>query len=242
MTPFGLVVPDLSVRRRQAELMDDPALDQQRHERALRGLRRINRISLVAGRLWKEVAELAAGRDQEPLRLLDVGCGGGDVLVDVGVRARRAGVPVELHGCDMSQFALDVATQAADQAGVTLRTHRRDVIRDGPPTGFDLVTASLFLHHLDRPQGVQLLRGMAGAAAVGLLVQDLRRTALGYGLAWIGVHALTRSEVVRVDGLRSVQAALTSEEARALCREAGLETATVTAAWPQRFVLSWRRP
>jgi 2-polyprenyl-3-methyl-5-hydroxy-6-metoxy-1,4-benzoquinol methylase len=204
-------------------------------------LRRINRISLVAGRLWKDVAELAAGRDGKPLRVLDLGCGGGDVLVAVGVRARKSGVAVELHGCDVSAFALDEATRAAEEAGVTLRTHRRDVVRHGPPSGFDLVTASLFLHHLDHSQGVRLLRGMADAAALGVLVQDLRRTALGYGLAWVGVHTLTRSDVVRVDGLLSVRAALTSEEARALCREAGLEAATVRAAWPQRFVLSWRR-
>lgn len=241
MSPFGMAVPDLSVRRRQAELMDDPALDPQRHQHALEGLRRINRISRVAGRLWKDVVELAPRRDGEPLRVLDVGCGGGDVLVALGGRARRAGVPVELHGCDISDFALDQASRAAEEAGVMLRTHRRDVVLDGPPTGFDLVTASLFLHHLDRAQGVRLLRGMADAAALGILIQDLRRTALGYGLAWIGVHTLTRSDVVRVDGLRSVEAALTSDEARDLCREAGLDNATVRTAWPQRFVLSWRR-
>jgi hypothetical protein len=77
--------------------------------------------------------------------------------------------------------------------------------------------------------------------ARALLVQDLRRTHLGYALAWLGLHTLTRSPVARRDGLVSVRAAFTLEEASALARRAGLAEAVVRPCWPQRFVLRWVR-
>ncbi len=105
MIILALALPDLRDRERQTELMDEPGLDPVRHIHALRALRRVNRISLASGRVWAEVARLY-DELRRPVRVLDIACGGGDVLVDVARRARRAGVPVELHGCDVSSLAL----------------------------------------------------------------------------------------------------------------------------------------
>lgn len=231
--------PDLTLRDRQPELMDDPGLEPDRHVRALRALRRINRVSFAAARVWAEVRRIHAqiGR---PVRVLDIACGGGDVLVDVARRARRAGVSVELHGCDVSPVALAEARGLGVQEGA-LDVFELDVTRNDLPRGYDLLTTSLFLHHLSRDGAIDLLRGMAAATRNALLVQDLRRTRLGYALAWMGLHALTDSDVARVDGLRSVRGAFTLDEVRAMCGEAGLTGADIGVGWPQRFTIRWSR-
>jgi 2-polyprenyl-3-methyl-5-hydroxy-6-metoxy-1,4-benzoquinol methylase len=239
VTPLGPAGPDLTVRLRQAELMDDPDLDPDRHARALRALERVNRVSLTARRVWREVRDLHA-RLQRPVRLLDVACGGGDVLRDVGRAARGAGVGVELHGCDASPRALDLAGRV-EASDPPLELFRLDATSDDLPAGFDLLTCSLFLHHLERPAAVRLLRGLAEACAHRILIQDLRRTALGYAFAWVGLHTLTRSEVARVDGLRSVRAAFSAAEAEELCADAGMPDARVRLVWPQRFTIAWSR-
>lgn len=251
MSPLGSGLPDLRVRDRRAELMDDPDLEVDRHLDALRALARVNTVSLGSWRLGREVAELH-DESGAPVRVLDVACGGGDVLVRVAVAAKRSGRPVVLHGCDRSPQALDAARAAAGSAagldgassrggGGLLHFFEHDALRDPIPDGYDLVTSSLFLHHLAWAEAVQLLRRMAAAARRRLFVQDLRRTRLGYVLAWLGLHTFTRSEVARVDGLRSVAAAFTVEETRRLCEEAALHGAVVGAAWPQRFVIRWDR-
>src|SRR5438128_111546 len=51
----------------------------------------------------------------------------------------------------------------------------------------------------------------------------------------------SRSEVVHVDGPRSVEGAYTPEEALELAKRAGLRGATVRRSWPCRFLLSWER-
>jgi len=225
----------LAVRRREPELMDDPGLAPERHRRALDALARVNVVSGAASRLLAEVARVHALRGR-PVRVLDVACGGGDVLHAVARGAGRRGIPVELHGCDLSPVALDRAARGPVAA------HRLDALHDPLPGSFDVVGCNLFLHHLDREAAVTLLVRMAERAEESLLVQDLRRTRLGLALAWVGLHTLTRSDVARVDGLRSVRAAFTLGEVGALTDAAGLGSAEVTTAWPQRLLIRWRRP
>ena len=236
---LGSTAPGLTVRRRRPELMDDPGLDRARHVRALLALRRVNRVSLAARRVWLEVSRQhrMLGRS---VRVLDLACGGGDVLVGVARSARRAGVPVELHGCDLSPVALAQGRRAA-AALPEVELFHLDALRDELPPDYDLLTCSLFLHHLDEDEAARLLRRMADRCRHALLIQDLRRTVLGYALAWIGLRILTRSDVARVDGLRSVRAAFTTGEMRMLCGRAGIGEARVDRAWPQRFTVRWER-
>ena len=81
---------------------------------------------------------------------------------------------------------------------------------------------------------------MAAAARRMLVVQDLARSRIGYSLAYVGLHLLTRSDVARTDGPLSVRAAFTPSEAVALARHAGL-SANVRRCWPRRYSLTWVR-
>ena len=223
-------LPDLRDRHREAELMDGPDLDQARHIQALEALARVNRISGVPPRIWREILHLNQRnhdrRRDRPIRLLDVACGGGDVPVDVARRAHKAGMPLVVHGCDSSLVALEHARREAERWGVAADFFPRDVVAEGLPGGYDLVCSSLFHHHLSREDAVGLLRDMAEAGQ-RVLVQDLLRGTLGYVLAWSGLRLLSRSEVAHVDGPRSVRAAFTLSEVRAMVAEAGYAGAVV---------------
>lgn len=234
------LLPDLVGRVRVPELMDDPDLDRDLHEAALDALTRINKVSGVAGRVWHEARELHA-ETGAPVRIFDVACGRGDVLMAVAMRAKGAGVPVEVAGCDISPYAVESAQASFDERGVSGAFFVLDALGDPLPKDYDLITCSLFLHHLDESDAIELLRLMAEAARHTLLVQDLRRTRLGYLLALVALHALTRSSIARVDGLRSVRGAFTAKEALDVCRQAGLTGVEISVGWPQRFIAKWRR-
>jgi len=231
------VMRTFSQRRLQPEIMDSPGLDPEEHVRALRALARVNLLSLTARRIWREVRQIEA----RPVRVLDVACGGGDVALALAGRARAAGLPLEVTGCDTSVTALAHAREQAKNRSLAVRFLELDATRDPLPRGFDLVASSLFLHHLEPDPATEVLAEMARAGG-RVVVQDLLRTALGYGLAWATLRVISRSRVAHVDGPRSVHASFRVGEVEEMARRAGLRGARVTRCWPQRFLLTWSAP
>ena len=232
---------NLARRHRVPELMDQPGLDAREHARALRGLRRINVLSRSSAILWPAIARLARDRPGPPIRVLDLASGGGDVAIGLARRAARARLNVQVVGCDISSQAIDHARRQAEARDLDVRFFPCDVLHEPLPDGYDVLTCSLFLHHLDEDDAVALLRRMATAARRTVRVNDLVRSRPGYWLAWLGCRVLSRSRIVRYDGPASVAGAFTPREALSLATRAGLAGATVTRHWPQRYLLAWSR-
>jgi 2-polyprenyl-3-methyl-5-hydroxy-6-metoxy-1,4-benzoquinol methylase len=221
--------------------MDQPGLDAGEHANALRGLARINRLSRSDAILWPAIERLARTVHGQPIRVLDVASGGGDVPIALAKRALQTGRAVEIEGCDVSPEAVRHAGQHAMENGLSLRFFELDALKEPIPAGYDVVTCSLFLHHLDEADAVAFFRKAADASRRLLLVNDLKRGPAGYVLAWLGCHVLSRSPVVWHDGPVSVAGAFTLAEARTIAVSAGLAGASLTSHWPRRFLLSWSR-
>ncbi len=234
----------LAIRHRTPEIMDDPALEPRAHDDALRGLERIHRFSRPDVAIWPRIARLydELGNPDQPLRVLDVACGGGVLALELVGRAAREGRRIDVEGCDKSPRAVEFAARRARETGRQARFFACDALADPFPGLYDVVTCSLFLHHLDAADAEKLLGRMAAAAKRLVLVDDLIRNRAGYLLAWLGCRALSRSPVVHSDGAASVAAAYNVDEAIALARCAGLDGATVARHWPCRFLLSWSPP
>jgi 2-polyprenyl-3-methyl-5-hydroxy-6-metoxy-1,4-benzoquinol methylase len=231
---------DLRKRVRQPEIMDQPGLEENLHVEALRGLERINRWSLAGRVLWPAVKALLP-RKQGPVRLLDVATGGADVPLYLWQKAKKAGWPLQIDACDRSGTALSHARQRASQVGAAVHFFQWDVLAGPFPDNYDVVMCSLFMHHLEEDQAIQVLNHMAQAARHLVLVNDLCRNLPGLLLAYLGTRVLSASPVVHTDGPLSVRAAFTPSEARQLAQRAGLEGATVQRCWPFRWLLTWRR-
>ena len=225
----------------EAEIMDDPALEAQRHHAALRGLSTINLLSGSARTVWRPIARLARELGRERLRVLDVATGAGDIPLALWRKSQRTGLKLEIRGIDISERALDFARQKADASGAKIEFSCVDALEVELPAGYDAIVSSLFLHHLANEQAGRLLGTMARSTNHLLLVNDLRRSFGGWLLAHAAVRVLTRSDVARVDGPRSVRAAFSIPEIRDLALAAGMRDATVSPRWPCRFLLSWRK-
>jgi SAM-dependent methyltransferase len=234
-------MPPLSDRDRQPEVMDRPDLDSGAHHRALHGLARINRWSRSVSAIWPVIEAAARQTRGRPVRVFDLACGAGDELVGLWQKAEKVRVPVALDGCDVSSVALEHATRRASAAGAAVRFFQADALRDILPDGYDVVCASLFLHHLADDEAVAVLGRMKRSTARYVVVDDLLRSPAGYALAWAGTRLLTRSRVVHTDGPLSVRAAFTVSEVRRLADTAGLVGATIRTHWPYRFLLTWSR-
>jgi 2-polyprenyl-3-methyl-5-hydroxy-6-metoxy-1,4-benzoquinol methylase len=226
----------LRTRERIPERMDDPAIDTGEHRRALAALARINRLTNSAGVFWPVIRVLAR-ESKRPIRLLDVATGSGDVPARLQARARRAGIDLEIAACDKSATAIGVARQKHE--GIEFFVH--DSLHQVLPRGFDLVTCSLFLHHLSNDEAIALLSNMENAARRLVLVNDLDRSRISMFAVWLACRVLTRSSIVRYDGPASVRSAFTAAEALNLAERCGLFGAVVKRRFPARFLLAWER-
>lgn len=229
---------DLTRRRPAPEVMDSEEIERVALEGALRGLIRMNTVGNGVGIFWPALHRLlrARGAAAPPLRVLDVGCGGGDLAYRLVRRARKAGYPMVVDGCDRSEVAVEMARATNAREGSEGEFFVLDVASDGLPAGYDVLFTSLFLHHLSEDGARALLRGMTNAAGSMVLVSDLIRSRFGLFLVYLATRTLTRSPVVHTDGVTSLRAAFSMDEIRTMVKELDVGAGRLERRWPERFL------
>ncbi len=223
--------------------MDDPDLPQDQHDHALRGLTTIHRFSGLVNRFWNALLPMLKQSQQAPskrLKIADVGCGDGYLLRRLAAKATAAGFEVDWIGYDFSVTACKLAAQKADAAGVKIRFEQVDILAGEIPEKADVFLNSLFLHHFESADVETIFKKFRDATTQAFIVEDLRRTVLGYFLAWSCGRLLTRSPIVHYDGVVSVEGAFSIDEIQTLLASADIQNTNICKRWPQRFVLTYR--
>lgn len=237
----------LQVRHRESEIMDQPDLDRDKLECALRGLSRLNRWSGSAAILWPVLRDLALqleGTDQPncskpvTLRILDLATGAGDNPIRLALKALKANLSMQFAGCDVNPHSIEFASRHAQKAGADVDWFVCDILADKLPAGYDVIMCSLYMHHLSNNQTAHLLGRMWQAASRTVVVCDLVRSRFGLFLATAASRILTHSEVVQTDGPISVRAAYTIQEFSNIANLAGLREHRLRRQWPARFLFT----
>ena len=198
MTPGGLSERAESL----VELMDDPDCDPQRLARTYRRFGVVNRAISGWGSLYRRYLRPHLASLDRPARVLDLGCGGGDVLARLAALARRDHLEVAWTGADPDPRALQVAQRRAS-AGIEFRRADSAALRAAGET-FDAVVSNHVIHHLDS-SGLAAFADDTRALSTGVVLHsDISRGRLAYGLFVVGITPLAPGTFLRTDGLRSI--------------------------------------
>jgi SAM-dependent methyltransferase len=222
------------------ELMDGDCSYQDFRD-CLRNLEQVNRWLLGYRPTLSWLARLP-GRLPHPVHILDVGSGGGDLLRQIALWARRRNIAVHLTGIDSNPYA---ARAAAEFTPKELRIVwvTGDALEYRPSKPVDIVVSSLMAHHLEDEQIVALLRWMESTAQAGWFINDLERSEWSCRMfRWIaGVVGWHR--FVRHDGPVSFRRAFRKEDWLRLLALASVprEPVTVEHWWPGRLCVGrWK--
>ncbi len=212
----------LSARATERELLDE-GVSEAETRRSLADLRFVNRWLGNRRALLRAVGpHLPPGG-----RILDVGCGSGDV--PAFLHERLPGHP--------SAVGLDVKRLHLAAVPPSVRPVVGDVRKLPFPDGaFDVVTASLFLHHFDAPELPGLLAGLHRLARRALVVNDLHRALVPWLFGRAAFPVLFRSPVSVEDGLLSIRRGFRPGELRAAFAAAGLSSVSIRRSWPYRLL------
>lgn len=232
----------LAARSREPEWMDTVPVPPGDFAACLGDLARVNLVTRAAAPTLGFLRR--ATRDwprERPLRVLDVGSGGGDMLRRIARWGRRRGQALNLMGLDLHPHST-LAAERATPPALPIRYVTGDVFALDPALRPDLILSSLFTHHLDDTDVERFLRLMEARAGRGWFVNDLHR----HVLALHGFRALSAAmgwhRFVRHDGAVSVRRAFRPAEWRRLLAEAGIRGARLSWHTPFRLCVERIKP
>lgn len=206
------------------EAMDRPDCDRARLEATYRHFawvnRRLGRWRAVYRRWVRPVLrDAAAAGGQAPLRILDVGSGGGDIARALQRWGEADGVELEVTGVDPDPRALAWARarKATPHPAPRFRQARaQDLLRAGER--YHVVVSNHVLHHLSQEEVPPFLETLEALALRRAVVTDIERSALGHAL-FRGLASLPRfrDSFLKEDGLLSIRRSFRAPELATLC-------------------------
>ena len=197
------------------EILDSDACSPADVEATLRDLGRVNRWFGGIATTQKMVERAARVTGTTRFSLLEVAAGLGEVPEIARENLARRGITLDVTLLDIAPSHLPCRNPAANRAG-----RNQGVVADALALpfvdgAFDLVSCSLFAHHLDPLRLKQFVREGLRVCQRALLINDLVRHPLHLALAFAG-FPLMRSRVAWLDGLTSVRRAYVPGEIRSM--------------------------
>lgn len=165
----------------------------------------------------------------------DLGSGGGDLLREMVSWADRKGLKLQCEGIDANAFMIDYARdKATDYPAIQFKKGNL-FDPEFRKQKYDLVTCSLFCHHFEDEQLIELFQAWSQQARVAVIINDLHRHWLAYWSIWALTRILRGSYLVQNDAPLSVKRAFRRKELEQLLQKAGITNYQLRWMWAFRY-------
>lgn len=172
---------------------------------------------------------------KEPLTIIDLGCGGGDILRKVASFGKKKGYTIKLFGIDANKDAIVYARQLSKNYPEISFIDCDIFSEEFESLQYDVVLTSLFLHHFKEEQILNILSTTKKKAKLGIVVNDLHRNSLAYYLFKL-VCLTIKNKMIIEDGLTSILRGFKREELETLSKKLQV---TPQIKWKWAFRYQW---
>jgi len=219
-------------RSREKEIMDDLNCSGPVLEQTLRELKTINRWLGGNKVTTQGLSEVVQRFPQEQYRVVDLGCGGGDMLAVMQDWAQQEQVSMQLIGADANAHTIALAQQR-------LQGIRWQVANVFDPAFFeeqvDIATCTLFTHHFTDEELVALFQGLKQKVQLAIVINDLHRHPLAYySIKWL-TRWFSKSPMVQHDAALSVLRSFKRRDWNLIFAQAGLDQVEIHWRWAFRW-------
>lgn len=172
----------------------------------------------------------------EPLRITEIGCGGGDNLRAIGRWAAKKKLQVQLSGIDINPSCIGYAQSVERNKGISfIHSDYRDVNFSQRP---HIIFSSLFCHHFTEDELRGMLQWMRKNSTLGFFINDLHRHSLAYYSIGLLTKAFSNSYLVKNDAPLSVKRGFVREDWKRLFTSAGIDHFRCEWKWAFRWLVT----
>jgi 2-polyprenyl-3-methyl-5-hydroxy-6-metoxy-1,4-benzoquinol methylase len=167
--------------------------------------------------------------------IIDLGCGHGDILRLVADFGRKKGYKFQLLGIDANQDAIDYACElSTDYPELSFRNE--DIFSEAfNEIDYDIALTTLFLHHFKDDDILNLLSRLLKKASLGIVVNDLQRSQIAYGLFKL-LGVVISNDMIKQDGLTSILRSFKREDLEQMSNTLNLKS---QIQWKWAFRYQW---
>ena len=227
---------DTTYRSNAIEIMDDLSMDGALLIDTLHKLDTINKWLGGNAITLNGIKKLLKGHSKKKeLTIVDIGCGSGDMLRQVARYGKKEGYIFKLIGVDANKCIIDHAEKISLEYPEISYLHQDIFSEEFKESSYDIVLATLFLHHFKEDELVILLNQIQQKSRVGIVVNDLHRHALAYYLFKL-LSVVIKNEMVKQDGLTSILRGFKKEELEEISIKIKAES---HIAWKWAFRYQW---
>lgn len=172
------------------------------------------------------------------VHILEIGSGGGDNLRAIAKWAKKQGYNFKLTGVDLKKTCTEFALDQSHGFGINFLTADYQATPFNESGKPDIIFNSLFCHHFNDDQLVDMMRWMSNNATIGYTICDLHRHPLAYYSIKLLTDLFSKSYLVKNDAPLSVRRGFKGVDLRKLLHQAEQTNFSIKWAWAFRWIVS----
>lgn len=224
------------VRTDEIEEMDDFSIGDIGLEKVLKKLDIINDV-LGGNKITSDgIKKLLTHQEKnETVKIIDIGCGSGDMLRRLAALAKKENRNFELIGVDANEYTINYARQiSAEYKNISYAC--MDIFSSAfAELDFDIVLCTLTLHHFKDNQIEYLLKLLHKNAKLGIIINDLQRSKLAYRLFLIYCTLFKLDGMSKADGLVSILRGFKRKDFEQFSKKLNLHNDEIHWRWAFRY-------
>ena len=167
--------------------------------------------------------------------IVDVGCGNGDMLRNLADFGFKNNYNFRLIGIDANNFTISHAQKLSEKYS-NISYHCLDIFsKSFQELQYDIVLCTLTLHHFKDIQIIQLLNVFYKNTTIGIVINDLQRSAVAYRLFQGLCFVFQLNDMSREDGLISILRGFKKEELIEFSKKLRFNKYNIQWKWAFRY-------
>ena len=223
-------------RSQQVEIMDDLDFQGEEMKNLLGDLKYVNKW-LGGNKVTLDGIEklLRGNSKKEPITILDIGCGDGQLLRNCAKYAENNNLKLKCIGLDFNKNILEYAeNQSKDFPNIKFQ--KVDVfLEEELIPNCDIAVCTLFLHHFSDESIAELLKILLKKSNNGLVINDLQRSRIAFNLFKIVSNLFLKTDTAKHDGLVSIARGFKKDELEHISKKIPNQKSEIHWRWAFRY-------